>query len=154
MKKIIITIVLVAVLLGGFLIVYQSRSVEQNAPVANQTSQQTNNSETWQAKTDDQASVTIVITPLDLSVQSAEWKFNIIMDTHSVELNQDMIEVTVLSDDSNKEYRPIRWEGTGAGGHHREGVLIFNQIMPAPKSIELKISDIGDVARSFTWRLQ
>ena len=54
-------------------------------------------------------------------------------------------------DDSGKEYKPIAWEGP-VGGHHREGMLIFNQITPNPKSVELKISNIGDVVRSFVWQ--
>ncbi len=33
----------------------------------------------------------------------------------------------------------------------KEGVLTFSQITPIPKSIELKISGIGDVVRSFVW---
>ncbi len=63
-----------------------------------------------------------------------------------------MINIAVLVDDQGKEYKPIRWEGP-VGGHHREGVLIFDQITPNPKSVELKISNIGDVVRSFTWQL-
>src|SRR3989338_7470026 len=50
-----------------------------------------------------------------------------------------------------KEYKPIAWEGP-VGGHHREDMLIFNQITPNPKSVELKISNIGDVVRSFVWQ--
>ena len=74
------------------------------------------------------------------------------MNTHSVELDQDMTKIAVLVDGQEKEYKPISWEGP-VGGHHREGVLIFNQITPIPKSVELKISSIGDVVRSFTWEL-
>ena len=75
------------------------------------------------------------------------------MDTHSVELDQDMTKITVLVDDQGKEYKPLGWEGT-VGGHHREGMLIFNQITPTPKSVKLKISGIGDVVRSFVWQLE
>ena len=76
------------------------------------------------------------------------------MDTHSVELDQDMIKIAIIVDDQGKEYKPIRWEGAEAGGHHREGVLIFSQITPTPKSVELKISSISDVVRSFIWQLK
>jgi hypothetical protein len=72
------------------------------------------------------------------------------MNTHSVELDQDMTKIAILVDDQGKEYKPISWEGP-VGGHHREGMLIFNQITPNPKSVELKISSIGGVVRSFTW---
>ena len=147
------TILLVAVFLGGFLIFYQSRPVGQNAPATNQTGQQTNGSEKWETKTDDQANVTIVVTPLDLSPQSAEWKFGIVMDTHSVELDQDMTKIAVLVDDRGKKYTPLNWEGS-TGGHHREGVLVFNSISPLPQSLELKITGIGKVDKNFTWQLK
>ena len=74
------------------------------------------------------------------------------MNTHSVELDQDMTKVAILIDNQGKEYKALNWEGP-SGGHHREGVLIFSQITSIPKSIELKISDIGDVVRSFVWQL-
>jgi len=92
-----------------------------------------------------------VVTPLDLSPQSKEWKFDIGMNTHSVELDQNMTKIVVLLDDQGKEYKPLRWEGAEAGGHHREGVLIFNKITPIPKSLRLKIFDVGGVVRIFAW---
>jgi len=140
--------------LGGFLFFYRGGPTKQIAPVANQTNQQTTTKQNWETKTEEQASVTVVVTPLDLSPNSKEWKFDIGMNTHSVELDQDMIKIAVLIDDQGKEYKPLRWEGAEAGGHHREGVLIFNQVILTPKSVELKISNIGDVVRSFVWELK
>ena len=140
--------------LGGFLFFYRGGPTKELAPVANQANQQITTEKTWETKTEEQASVTVVVTPLDLSSDSKEWKFNVVMDTHSVELDQDMVKVAVLVDDNGKEYKPLRWEGAEVGGHHREGVLIFNQVTPIPKSVELKIFGIGDVVRSFTWQLE
>lgn len=137
--------------LGGFLFFYRGGPTKELAPVANQSNQQTTAKQTWETKTEEQDSVTVVVTPLDLSTNSKEWKFDVGMNTHSVELDQDMTKIAALVDDQGKEYKPIRWEGP-VGGHHREGVLIFDQITPNPKSVELKISNIGDVVRSFTWQ--
>ncbi len=149
MKKAIITILSIGALIAGFLIFY--RPAQQDTPVNNQTSRQ--NSQKWETKTDDQASVTVVVTPVDLSDQSSEWKFDVGMNTHSVELDQDMTKTAILVDDQGKEYQPIRWDGPGGGGHHREGVLVFNKIDPLPKSVELKITGIADTARTFNWQL-
>ena len=105
-------------------------------------------------KIDEQSSVTVIVTPIDILSQSKEWKFDVGMNTHAVELDQDMTKIAVLVDDQGKEYKPIAWEGP-IGGHHREGVLIFKQINPASKSVELKIKDIGGVAeRLFKWDLE
>ena len=122
--------------MGGFLIFYNPKP------------------ENWESKTDNQAAVSITVTSIDISSQSKEWKFDIVMDTHSVELDQDMTEFAVLIDDQDKEYKPIGWEGP-SGGHHREGVLVFDPIEPMPKYIELKIKNIGGVTeRLFKWNIE
>ena len=148
MNKAITIFVLVLAFIGGFLIFYNPK------PASSPTE---NNSETldtiqkWESKIDEQASVTVTVTPSDLSLESKEWKFDVVLNTHSVELDQDMTNVAVLMDD-DKEYKPLRWEGAPAGGHHREGVLVFSPITPAPKSIELKITGIADTVRTFNWQ--
>ncbi len=136
MNKIILISILAIVLMGGFLIFYNPKP------------------ENWESKTDNQAAVSITVTSIDISSQSKEWKFDIVMDTHSVELDQDMTESAVLIDGQDKEYKPIGWEGP-SGGHHREGVLVFDPIEPMPKYIELKIKNIGGVTeRLFKWNIE
>ncbi len=154
MRNKIITSLYVIAFIGGFLALYFNGPKLQKTPDTNQTNQQVATTEkSWETKTEEQASVTVVITPLDLSPNSKEWKFDVGMNTHSVELDQDMIKIAVLIDDQGNEYKPVSWDGP-VGGHHREGVLIFNQVTPIPKSVELKISGIEDVVRSFTWPLK
>ncbi|OYV26018.1 MAG: hypothetical protein B7W98_03450 [Parcubacteria group bacterium 20-58-5] len=151
MKKTIIIILSAVAFISGFLIFYRSRPSGQNTPSTG-TTQQTSNSQGWETKTDDQANVNVIVTPLDLSPQSAEWKFDVGMNTHSVELDQDMTQSVVLIGDDGKEYKPTKWDGP-TGGHHKEGVLTFNSITPTPKSVELKITRIADTVRTFTWQL-
>src|SRR3989339_1843460 len=145
MNKAITTFVLALAFIGGFLIFYNPK------PASSPTE---NNSETldtiqkWESKIDEQASVTVTVTPSDLSLKSNEWKFDVVLSTHSVELDQDMTKVAILTDDSGKEYSPIRWEGAPAGGHHREGILFFAPITPYPQHLTLSIKDIGGVQRS------
>ncbi len=150
MKNSVIIIVLILVFIGGFLFFYQSRPLAQKTP---NTTEIVTSSQKWETKTDEQANVTVVVTPLDLSSQSSQWKFDIGMNTHSVKLGEDMIKSAVLIDDQGKEYAPVNWNGP-VGGHHREGVLSFNAITPVPKSVNLKISGIGSVVRTFSWKLQ
>lgn len=153
MKKQVTTITLIFVFVFGFFILYFSGPVKQKTTITDQTSQQTNVKQSWETKTDEQASVMVVVTPTDLSPNSKEWKFDIGMNTHSVELNQDMTKITALVDDKGKEYKPTTWSGP-VGGHHREGILIFSSIQPLPKYIELKIYGVGNIARNFTWKLK
>jgi len=149
MNKAITIFVLALAFIGGFLIFYNpkpaSSPIEGNSEVIS-TEQK------WESKIDEQANVTVTVTPIILSAESGEWKFDVVMDTHSVELDQDMIKVAILTDDSGKEYSPVRWEGAPAGGHHREGALVFSPITPTPKSVELKITGIADTVRTFNWQ--
>ncbi len=151
MKNTTAVILLIVVFVGGFLVFLKNRPIEQKTLITNQTNQQINTKSNWETKTEEQANVTVVVTPIDLSLNSKEWKFDVGMNTHSVELDQDMTKISVLVDDQGKEYKPTAWEGP-VGGHHREGVLIFNQITPTPKAIKLKISGISDVVRNFSWQ--
>ncbi len=150
MNKTLLTVLSTVAFIAGFFLFYQNRSQEQKAPTP-ETVQQTGTSQKWEAKIDDQANVSVVVTPLDLSPQSAQWTFDVGMNTHSVELDQDMTKIAVLVDDQGKEYKPLAWNGP-SGGHHREGTLTFARITPMPKSIELKITGIADVVRSFVWQ--
>ena len=101
--------------------------------------QQPLNDQRWETKTNDQLPVTIKITPV---------KF----DTHSGSLDDDPTQIVVLTDDRGNAYKPIAWEGPGPGGHHREGVLVFNPVYPTPAYVELKIKNVGSIPeRVFRW---
>lgn len=151
MNKKTITISLLAVTaLGGFLIFSGPKTTSaptQNDPGVSDAQLR------WETKTDDQAGVTVAVTPANISPESEEWTFAVAMDTHTVQLNQDMTRVAVLVDEQGKQYKALKWEGP-TGSHHREGVLTFARVTPTPRSIELKISDVGGVTRSFSWEFK
>lgn len=109
----------------------------------------------WETKGDDQLPVTVTVTPIELAQDAERWKFQIIMDTHSGSLDDNLLGAATLADGKGGVYQPITWEGPGPGGHHREGTLIFNPVEPSPEYVELKIKDVGGIAeRSFRWNLQ
>lgn len=109
----------------------------------------------WETKTDDETSVTVKVTPIEFGKDANIWKFNIVFDTHAGSLDDDLLKAVVLSDDKGNLYQPISWEGSGPGGHHREGVLVFNPVIPIPLYVELKVKDVDGVSeRSFKWNLE
>ncbi len=109
----------------------------------------------WETKTDDQGQVVIQATPVEIGKDAKTWKFAIVLDTHSGSLDEDMVKTSLLSDEQGNVYQPIAWEGSPPGGHHREGVLVFDALEPVPFSVELKIKGVGGVAeRSFTWKIK
>ena len=103
-----------------------------------------------ESQTNSEGGVTVMVTPKNLSVVS--WNFEVSLSTHSVELDEDLIKVAVLVDENGKEFKPISWEGSPAGGHHREGILKFNALTPKPESIKLIIREVGGIKeRVFVW---
>ncbi len=105
----------------------------------------------FEAKINSEGSVTIEVVPKNID----EGTFAVILNTHSVELSDDLTKAAVLKDENGKEYRPIGWEGAPPGGHHREGILKFGPISPQTKSIALKIIQVGGIEeRNFIWQLK
>lgn len=51
-----------------------------------------------------------------------------------------------------RELRPVAWNGSGPGGHRREGVLKFSVGEAATGAVELRILRSGEAAtRTFRW---
>src|SRR3990167_2942108 len=99
--------------------------------------------------------VTVKVSPKDLSQSATSWDFEVLLDTHTGNLDQELTGNSVLIDDNGNQFNPISWEGDPPQGHHRQGILKFAPITPKPKSIELKIGKVGDVSeRSFNWELR
>lgn len=104
--------------------------------------------------TNSEAAVTVKVTPMNISPEADSWDFEIVLNTHSVALDQDMRRVAVLIDAAGLPRQPQRWEGDPPGGHHREGVLRFQPPAAMPEILELRIRGIGgDSERMFRWRL-
>lgn len=98
--------------------------------------------------------VTVAVTPSDLSADAKTWDFKIVLDTHSADLNDDLVKSALLLDGAGGKFAPINWDGAGPGGHHREGVLRFKPLKPQPAAIELRITRPGEPdPRSFRWQL-
>ena len=100
-----------------------------------------------------EASVTVKITPRTLT--GATWDFEVVFDTHSQELKDDLEKAAVLVADGGASQAPVKWQGDPPGGHHRSGTLQFKAVSPMPAAIELRITRQGEAKpRSFRWQLK
>lgn len=146
-----VVVLLVGVLAacGGTNVAPTAQKAEQAPTVSNQAN--SNAGETFAAQTVEGGSVAVKVTPLQLNL-TAPLEFEITMDTHSVELADDMLKAVVLRDEAGKEYAPIKWDGPGAGGHHREGKIKFAALATNPKTLTLVVKNIAGVSeRVFKW---
>lgn len=144
-----ICILLVAVFFVYFMVFTGRGEIAKNGEQAKKQADEIKQKE-WETKINEEPPVTIEITPVDLERAASQWKFNVIFTTHSGSLDFDPMKIASMADDKGNIYRPIAWEGPGSGGHHREGILVFDPVNPASKYIELKINNVGDIAeRSF-----
>ena len=86
--------------------------------------------------------------------EARTWDFEVVMETHTKALNDDLAKSSLLIADG-KQYLPLSWEGAPPGGHHRKGKLRFKAIAPPPAAVELQIRLAGDPSpRSFKWLLK
>jgi hypothetical protein len=100
-----------------------------------------------------QQGVTVKVTPKAVGADNARWQFAIVLDTHSSDLNDDMVNTATLITADGREIKPVAWLGAAPGGHHREGLLEFAMTAPWPHAIELKLARQGEAApRVFRWQ--
>lgn len=86
--------------------------------------------------------------------------FTVVMDTHAVDLDgYDLMQLAALRVDTGPELAPVGWDAP-AGGHHREGTLIFPAeqagkatVDAQSRTVELIIRGVAGVPeRILTWR--
>lgn len=97
--------------------------------------------------------VTVRVTPKSLDAPDGRWDFAVVLDTHSADLSDDLVQSASLSTDDGRVLKPMGWAGAPPGGHHRSGVLSFQVPPPRPKVVELSITRPGEAApRTYRWQ--
>jgi hypothetical protein len=105
------------------------------------------------AKINDENLVTFEVKPIDFSFNEPI-RIEVAINTHQGDLDFDMVEITTLEDDEGTVLKPLSWEGSPTGGHHRSGILTFPGINHKTSRIKLTIRDVYDVPkRIFEWEL-
>ena len=108
--------------------------------------------ESLPAQSSSVSGVTLKVTPRGL--KASTWEFDLIFDTHSQDLKDDLLRSAVLVA-GGAQAAPLAWEGDPPGGHHRKGMLRFAAPTPRPAMIELHVSRPGESKpRIYRWRLQ
>lgn len=104
-------------------------------------------------QTSAQDGVTVKATPR--AVAAGAWEFEIVLDTHSQALADDLGRTAKLVSDGGASYTPTGWRGDAPGGHHRKGTLRFDGVTPEPTYLELHIQRAGERSpRILRWQIK
>ena len=103
-------------------------------------------------KRDAQGPVTVTVTLIPGAVSSASIRAKIVLDTHSVALDDVAFEQAVaMRTPDGAEVLPAAVEQARGGGHHREAVVVFPPPAP-PGPVRIVVKNVGAVAeRTFVW---
>ena len=113
----------------------------------------TSSSSRFETKEQADDDVTVTVTPQELATGKPAI-FQIAFDTHSVNLDFDIVTAVEFRDEQGNTYGPPTWKGDPPGGHHREGTLSFPIALEQGTSVSLTLKNIADVKeRSFLWKL-
>lgn len=98
-----------------------------------------------------QNNVTFSVSPLGFG-PSDDVQFQISVNTHSVPLNFNLMNVSTLVADG-KELRPTSWNGSTSMGHHMLGALKFAPLGYTPNSLKLIVTNASNLNWTFEWNL-
>jgi len=107
---------------------------------------------------DQQGAVTVEATPRNLNAPAEDLEFDIVLDTHSVDLSMDLAILATLTTDTGITVQATTWDAP-RGGHHVQGKLIFpaakdgEPILKGATKITLTIIDVDAPSRIFEWEL-
>jgi hypothetical protein len=110
-------------------------------------------------RTDQQGAIVVEVKPLNLDNPSDQLEFDVVMDTHSVDLSMDLATLATLTTDTGVTVQAAAWDAP-RGGHHVEGKLTFpavkdgKSILEGASKLTLTIVDVDAPSRIFDWALQ
>lgn len=110
-------------------------------------------------RSDQQGSVTVDVTPLNLNNPSDKLEFDVALNTHSGDLSMDLATLATLTTDTGISVQATLWDAP-RGGHHVNGKLIFpamkdnRSILAGAGKLTLTIINLDAPSRIFEWQLK
>lgn len=109
-------------------------------------------------RVDQQGAVIVEVTPLDLEQPGENLEFDVVLETHSVDLSMDLATLATLTTDTGLSVQAALWDAP-RGGHHVSGKLIFpatkdgRPILEGASTLTLTLLNVDAPARVFKWEL-
>lgn len=108
---------------------------------------------------DQQGAIIMEVTPLNLGTPADTLQFNVVMNTHSIELSMDLATLSMLSTDTGVTVQAILWDAP-RGGHHVSGTLSFpamkdgKSVLEGATKLILTVVDVDAPSRVLEWELK
>lgn len=156
MKRLLFTLILISTLV---LAACSGSASAQTAPSPAPASATSANADGSLTRSNAQGAVTVTVTPLNLDESADTLEFDIVMDTHSVDLSMDLATLSTLTTDTGVTVQAISWDAP-RGGHHVSGKLIFPSmqdgkfILEGARKLTLTILNLDAPSRIFEWELE
>ena len=104
-------------------------------------------------KVNEEGEVRVYVKPVSLTL-GQKASFELAFDTHSINLDFEIEPSIKLIDSDGKIYSRATWNGSAAGGHHRSGIITFEDPLTDTGKVDLIVTKIGNTAeRKFRWNL-
>lgn len=108
---------------------------------------------------DQQGAVIMEVTPLNLGTPGDTLEFDVVMNTHSVDLGMDLAVLATLLTDTGITLQATLWDAP-RGGHHVSGKLVFPAVQDGKSILEgatrliLTVVNVDAPSRTFEWELK
>jgi hypothetical protein len=114
--------------------------------------------QTGETVSDEQGQVVVTVTPLNLNNPNTTLNFEVVLDTHSVDLSMDLAPLAMLSSDNGLTVQAANWDAP-RGGHHVSGILSFpaevegTALLAGTSRLTLTIRNVDVPERTFVWNI-
>jgi hypothetical protein len=109
------------------------------------------------SQVDEQGAVVVEIVPLNLNTPGDTLDFQVVLNTHSVDLSMDLATLATLETNTGVVVQATLWDAP-RGGHHVSGTLSFpigldeTLILESATQIQIRLVDVDAPERLFTWK--
>lgn len=111
------------------------------------------------SRMDQQGAIIMEVTLLNLGTPADTVEFDVVMNTHTVDLSMDLATLSTLITDTGVAMQATLWDAP-RGGHHVSGKLVFpavkdgKSILEGATKLTLTVVDVDAPSRIFEWELK
>lgn len=139
----------------------QTKPIPENGPTSDVESNQDDRGQVVEFPEiiDSQGAVIVSVKPYNLKSSQKSLSFQVAMDTHSIDLSMNLVDLATIYTDTGLKVPALNWDAP-SGGHHISGTLTFpaflddKPILDGAAKLTLVIKGLDVPERVFSWDLK